>query len=644
MMLAHFFLVLGFTAGDVGKGRAEDRFPISSQALSQEMVFGELVENSTLLNCSIDWVTSSGSPNPLVCLQGSLVPIRFATTGATSATVLGLPTGLTGVWANDTFTISGSPTMPGTYPYIVSLVGVCSAGTVTASGTITVQSVFPSAPNLFSSTSNLCPGDTVTLSVVPASQFLVYRWFNRGQPVSGPYGLGVLGLAGSQFRSVDSGAYTVQAVNSAGCIGPVSNPVNVAILIGATPVISQQPVARSVPLDDTAFFEVQGSGYDTIQWEYQPVPTAPWMNVGPSAGPFMGPSNLSRLWVLAGSPSLSGCRFRARISGLSRCVPDVWTQEATLSVQQLTPFRLRLDTVVRCSPSSLDTMVLEVRADGVNRVALTQLAVVRSPGLGWVALTDRHPSLFALNAQVRGDTVIWSGFGNPTPALPLNSLLFRLKFVLPTSQIGAFPVRWLPSFSYMSDVYQGSWNLSLVDGGVEAVPVLVPLQIRRQFLGGQYTDTLEVSPHPGAVVQWFLNGLAVAGGGNGRLLAVLGGDYTAVQNVSGCFSAVSAPFRVDPVGIRPLLDPIEPLIYPNPVQNSLDWARLLASLEGEGMRGPFAANLVGMNGAVVALASGWSEGAALIPNEVIGELSSGLYVLLVVDSRGERVFFRFVKA
>ena len=207
-MLAHFFLVFGLVAGEVGND-----------------------ENSVLLPCSIDWVTSSGSPNPLVCLQGSLVPIRFATTGAISASVLGLPTGLTGAWANDTFTISGSPTMPGSYPYTVSLVGVCSAGTVTANGVITVQSVFPSAPNLISSTSNLCPGDTVTLSVVPASQFLVYRWFNRGQPVSGPYGQGILGLVGSQFRSVDSGAYTVQAVNSAGCISPVSNPVNVAILI-----------------------------------------------------------------------------------------------------------------------------------------------------------------------------------------------------------------------------------------------------------------------------------------------------------------------------------------------------------------------------------------------------------------------------
>jgi hypothetical protein len=85
-------------------------------------------------------------------------------------------------------------------------------------------------------------------------------------------------------------------------------------------------------------------------------------------------------------------------------------------------------------------------------------------------------------------------------------------------------------------------------------------------------------------------------------------------------------------------------IYPNPVQNHLDWARLLASLEGRGMRGPFAANLVGMNGAVVAWTASQAEERVLIPEEVIGHLPSGLYVLLVVDYRGEWALFRFVKA
>ena len=142
------------------------------------------------------------------------------------------------------------------------------------------------------------------------------------------------------------------------------------------------------------------------------------------------------------------------------------------------------------------------------------------------------------------------------------------------------------------------------------------------------------------VFEWSGRGRGV----NGRLLAVIGGDYTAVQSVSGCVSAVSAPFRVDPVGIRSVLDPLEPLIYPNPVQNSLDWVRLYKVLDGRGMYGPFEAKVLGMNGAVVASNDDRGGEPRLISDVVIGGLSPGIYLLVVMDSRGEKALFRFLKA
>lgn len=638
LRLAHFFLVLACSLTLTHAAR-------SAGSSSGAFILAEGYPNPIRTVCNITWVAGSGSPNSLVCLQGVLVPIRFATEGATGALVSGLPSGLTGFWSNDTMTISGTPVVPGTYTYTITLTGVvCSSGSSTANGSITVQSVFPSAPNLFTSSPSLCPGDTAELSVVPASQFLVYRWFKQGQPVAGPFGLGVQGLAGSRLLVTDSGNYTVLAENSAGCISPQSNGVTVALLPGVGPSILAQPMSANVPIDDTAFFEVQATAYDTIQWEYQPVPGSPWLSPGPSASPFLGPSNFSRFWVLAGSPSLSGYRFRARLSALSRCVQDLRTQEVTLTVLQPWPMILRLDTVVRCSSSGLDTMELELRADRVNRVALAQFAVVKDTSLGWIAMADRNPSLFALNTQLRGDTLYWSGFGNSTPALPTNSLLFRLKFLLPLNQTGFYPVRWLNNATYLSDAYQGSWNLALSDGGVEAVPALPPLQISRQYLGGQYTDTLMVTPVSGAVVTWFLNQQPLNGGGQGRLYAVLGGDYTAVQRISSCFSQASAPFRVDPVGLGPVLDAIEPLVYPNPVQNSLDWVRLWKALEGKGMQGPFEAKIVGMNGALVASTNTDAGDPRPVSNEIIEALSPGLYVLLVLDSRGEKALFRFLKS
>jgi hypothetical protein len=114
-------------------------------------------------------------------------------------------------------------------------------------------------------------------------------------------------------------------------------------------------------------------------------------------------------------------------------------------------------------------------------------------------------------------------------------------------------------------------------------------------------------------------------------LAVLGGDYTAVQTVSGCVSAVSAPFRVNPVGIRPLLDPNEPLIYPNPVQEDLNIERLLVLLESKGLRKPMVTRVVGMTGAVVGRV------------EDVGCLVPGMYGLWVIDARGKRLFLKFLK-
>jgi hypothetical protein len=79
---------------------------------------------------------TSANDNQTVCIGTPIVNITYATTGATDATVTGLPLGVTGSWASDVVTISGTPTESGSFTYTVTLLGGC--GTVTTTGTINV--------------------------------------------------------------------------------------------------------------------------------------------------------------------------------------------------------------------------------------------------------------------------------------------------------------------------------------------------------------------------------------------------------------------------------------------------------------------------------------------------------------------------
>ena len=80
-----------------------------------------------------------GRDNQTLCNGSVIAAITYSTTGATGATVTGLPAGVTGTWASNAVTISGTPTVSGTFNYTVTLTGGSETGTIT--GTITVNPV-----------------------------------------------------------------------------------------------------------------------------------------------------------------------------------------------------------------------------------------------------------------------------------------------------------------------------------------------------------------------------------------------------------------------------------------------------------------------------------------------------------------------
>jgi hypothetical protein len=81
--------------------------------------------------------SAAGTDAQTLCVNTAITNISYTTSGATGATVSGLPTGVTGSWSSNTATITGTPTASGTFNYTVTLTGGC--GTLTKAGTITVS-------------------------------------------------------------------------------------------------------------------------------------------------------------------------------------------------------------------------------------------------------------------------------------------------------------------------------------------------------------------------------------------------------------------------------------------------------------------------------------------------------------------------
>ena len=122
-------------------------------------------------NPAIALTSTTATTNQTVCINTPIANITYATSGsATGAGATGLPAGVTGTWAANVFTISGTPTAAGTFNYTVTTTGGTPAAT--ASGTITVTAI-PAAPTVTSPVA-YCQNATATALTATGTGLLWY--------------------------------------------------------------------------------------------------------------------------------------------------------------------------------------------------------------------------------------------------------------------------------------------------------------------------------------------------------------------------------------------------------------------------------------------------------------------------------------
>lgn len=125
--------------------------------------------------------SSAGTNNQTVCQNTPITSITYSTKGATDATFSGLPTGVSGAWSNNIITISGTPSVSGTFNYTSTLTGGC--GSVSSSGTITINPAVSSISSI-SGNSIIIAGTSETYNIPSDANATSYQWDYRESSTS----------------------------------------------------------------------------------------------------------------------------------------------------------------------------------------------------------------------------------------------------------------------------------------------------------------------------------------------------------------------------------------------------------------------------------------------------------------------------
>ncbi len=201
------------------------------RAVVQNGSCSALFSNAASITVQANASVGAASSTPNVCAGSTMTTITHTTTDATGiGTASGLPAGVTASWASNTITISGTPTVGGTYNYSIPVVGSCGP-TVNATGTINVSGATPTAT---AATSPNCNGFTANWSSVANATSYVLTIAEDNAftiPVSGYTNLNVGNVttyAATGLTALKTYYYRVVAVSSCGN-SAVSNVISIEV-------------------------------------------------------------------------------------------------------------------------------------------------------------------------------------------------------------------------------------------------------------------------------------------------------------------------------------------------------------------------------------------------------------------------------
>ncbi|MFZ4398922.1 MAG: ice-binding family protein [Bacteroidales bacterium] len=277
-----------------------------------------------------------GTNNQTKCINSAITTITYTTTGASGATFIGLPTGVTGSWLANVITISGTPSISGIFNYSITLTGGC--GTISANGTITVS------PNNTIILSSLAGTNIQTRCINNAITTITYT-------TTGATGATFIGLPTGVTGSWSANVVTISGTPS------VSGIYNYTVtLTGNCGIITENGTITVTPDNTIALTSAVGTD-NQILCINTAITTITYTTTGATGATFIGlPAGISGSWLanvvtISGIPTANGIfSYSVVLSGGCGTI----TANGTITVNQVTAATIFVNGAISVCQNAAD--------------------------------------------------------------------------------------------------------------------------------------------------------------------------------------------------------------------------------------------------------------------------------------------------